>query len=127
MIHLKNLPLPCTVNSMYRAFPMNVKGRVIFKQILSKRARDRRKLFVAAVHEQLGGAPVPMTGSVQITYTVTPRDKRIPDADAHAKHLLDCLQHAGVYLNDQQVVHINVERLQPKFPGSIDVQINEID
>lgn len=125
MIHLR-LPLPCTVNSMYRAFPMNVGGRVIFKQILSKRAREKRKLLVAAIHQQLGGLPVAMTGSVQVTYTVTPRDRRIPDADSHAKHLLDCLQAAGVFLNDRQVVQISTERLEPKFPGHVDVQVWEV-
>jgi crossover junction endodeoxyribonuclease RusA len=126
VIHLKGLPLPCTLNSMYGVMPIPVKGRIIFKKVLTKRARERRKLFMAAIHEQLGGPPVPMTGAVQVTYTITPRDRRTPDVDAYEKSLLDCLQHAGVYLNDSQVVQCSKERLEPKFPGGIDVQINEV-
>lgn len=127
MIHLRALPLPCPVNRLYRAVPMRLKsGHTISKQVLSKQARMRRDLVVAAIWKQLGGRPQPMTGDVQVSYTVTPRDRRTPDCDAHAKQLLDCLAHAGVIANDRQVVHIAVERLPPQHPGHLDVQISEV-
>ncbi|MBA3591752.1 RusA family crossover junction endodeoxyribonuclease [Methylibium sp.] len=126
MIHLSNLPLPCPVNQMYRALPIRVRGRTIARQVLSKRARVRRDLVVAAIWQQLGGRPVAMTGMVQATYTITPRDRRTPDVDAYEKHLLDCMAHAGVYLNDKQVAHVSKERLQPSFPGHVDVQVWQV-
>ena len=128
MIHLRSLPLPCTINAMYGVMPIPVRGRIIYKKVLTKRARQRRDLLVAAIRQQLGGLPEPITGNVQITYTVTPRDRRTPDVDAYEKHLLDCLAHAGVYADDKQVVQISKERLPtPQSPGHIDVQIWEVE
>ena len=127
MIHLNGLPLPCTINSMYRAIPIRLGKRVVLKQVLSKRARERRKLLVATILDRLGGTPVALRGPVQVTYTITPRDRRVADVDAYEKHLLDCLQHAGVIENDRQVVQVSKERLPtPQSPGHIDVQIWEI-
>lgn len=111
---------------MYRAMPIYKNGRMIMIQVLSQQAREKRKLVVAAIHEQLGGAPEPMTGEVQVSYTITPRDRRLPDVDAFEKHLLDCLQHAGVYANDKQVVQASKERLEPQHPGHLDVQIWQV-
>jgi Holliday junction resolvase RusA-like endonuclease len=127
VIHLRDLPLPCPLNALYFPMPIRTKGgRMVNKMINSTRSRERKKLLVAAIQQQLGGAPEPMTGPVQVTYTVTPRDRRTPDVDAYEKHLLDCLQAAGVYANDKQVVQVSKERLEPKHPGSIDVQVWEV-
>lgn len=126
MIHLRLLPLPCPLNALYMPIPIRVGGRVVQKLVNSKRARDRKKLLVAAIQQQLGGKPEPMTKGVQVTYTVTPRDRRTPDVDAYEKHLLDCLQAAGVYANDKQVMQVSKERLEPQFPGHIDVQVWEV-
>lgn len=107
--------------------PIRLKGgRTVHKLVGTKRARLKRAELVEAIHHQLGGPPTPMTGPVQITYTITPRDRRTPDADAYEKHLLDCLGKAGVYLDDKQVTQVSKERLEPKFPGSLDVQVWEI-
>ncbi len=127
MIVLTNLPLPCPINSMYGVMPIRVKGRSIHMKVLTKRARERRRVIVATIWDRLGGRPVAMLGDVQVSYTITPRDRRTPDVDAYEKHLLDCLQHAGVYGNDKQVVMVTKERLPtPVMPGHIDVQIWEV-
>lgn len=128
MIQLRNLPLPCPLNAMYGVMPLYVKQlkRTVHKKVLTKRARMRRELLVAAIHEQTGGRPHPMESGVHVSYTITPRDRRTPDVDAYEKHLLDCLQHAGVFKNDKQVVAVGKERLEPKFPGHIDVEIWEV-
>lgn len=112
---------------MYRALVFRTKkGHVWSKPVLSKRARLRRESLVAAIWQQLGGRPEPITDPVQITYTITPRDKRTPDVDAFEKSLLDCLQHAGVIANDKQVVQVSKERLEAQSPGHLDVQIWEV-
>lgn len=127
MIDLRKLPLPCPINSMHGVMPIRVKGRYVHMKVLSKRARDRRKMIVAAIWEVLGGKPVALTGDVQVSYTITPRDRRTPDVDAYEKHLLDCLQHAGVIANDKQVVQVSKERMPtPQSPGHLDVQVWEV-
>jgi Holliday junction resolvase RusA-like endonuclease len=123
VIHLRALPLPCTINSLYGVMPIHKNGRIISMKILTKRGRERGKLLVASIQQQLGGRPEPMTGPVQVSYTITPRNRKTPDVDAYEKHLLDCLQKAGVYENDRQVVQVSKERLEPKHPGHLDVQI----
>lgn len=128
MIQLR-LSLPCPLNALYMAIPMRGKSGGMFQKIVpSKRACERKKLLVAEITEQIGSATVrePLTGPVQIAYTITPRDRRTPDVDAFSKHLLDCLQAAGVIQDDGQVEHLITERLEPKFPGSVLVEIWEI-
>jgi crossover junction endodeoxyribonuclease RusA len=94
------------------------------RTVLSKRARERRDLIVEQIHQRLGGRPEPMAGSVAVQMTVTPRDKRTPDVDAHIKHLLDCLAHAGIYEDDRQVTAVYVERMPtPQHPGSVTVEV----
>lgn len=132
MLQLR-LSLPCPLNRMYRAVPVfGVKRGVRFikysMQVLSQRARQRRDLLVAEVWKQCGGRPVPMRGRVQVSYTVTPRDKRTPDVDAYEKHLLDTLAHASVYVNDKQVVQVSKERMEtPERPGRVDVTVWELN
>lgn len=117
MIRFDRLPLPCPVNALYRSA-----GR---RTVLSKRARERGDLIVATIHDLLGGAPEPMTGPVLLWYELHPRDKRTPDIDAHCKHLLDCLERAGVYEDDRQVESIQIQRMPPCHPGFLTVEVWE--
>ena len=126
MIHLRALPLPCPLNALHIPIPIRIGKRVVQKLVTSRRAREKAKALIAAIHEQLGGAPEPMTGPVQVSYTIAPRDRLTPDVDAYEKHLLDCLAKAGVYANDKQVVQVSKERLAPQFPGHLDVQVWEV-
>ena len=126
MIRL-TLSLPCPANRLYRAIAFKTKaGGRFSKQILSKVARQKRDLLIAEVWEQLGGRPEPITGPVQVSYTVVPRDKRTPDVDAYEKHLLDCLTKAGVWNDDKQVIQVSKERIEPKHPGFLIVEIWEV-
>ena len=121
------LSLPCPVNRMHFALPMSSGKKRFTKKVLSKEYREKRQHLVHEVWQQTGGKPQPMTGSVAVHYTITPRDRRTADVDAYEKTLLDGLQMAGVYLNDNQVVHVTKERLpNPEHPGHIDVTIEEL-
>lgn len=115
------------------AIPMKGKAKPgkkpgMFQKIVpSPRARERKKLIVAEIHRILGRGFTPMTGDVQIAYTITPRDRRTPDVDAYEKHLLDCLMAAGVYVDDKQVVQVSKERMPTaKHPGGVHVEIWEV-
>lgn len=118
MIKLEDLPLPCTLNRLYRSYGGGSK--------LSKVARERRDLLTATIWDKLGGRPTPMTGAISVQMVVTPRNKRLPDVDAYVKQTLDVLEHAGVIENDKQVVMLNVERLNPQAPGGISLEVYEV-
>lgn len=129
MIRL-SLPLCCPLNSLYRALPFTVKGknggkdRHMARPVLSKRARIKRDELIAAIWKQLGGRPEAILGPISLQVMVYPRDRRTPDADAYAKHLMDILAKAGVYVNDKQVERVSFERApQPEFPGRMVVEI----
>jgi Holliday junction resolvase RusA-like endonuclease len=112
---------------MFYALPMSSGRRRFTKKVLSKEYRHKREQLVYEVWQQTGGRPVPMTGDVQVSYTITPRDRRMADVDAYEKALLDGLQIAGVYVDDKQVVQVSKERMpEPKHPGGITVEIREI-
>jgi crossover junction endodeoxyribonuclease RusA len=62
--------------------------------------------------------------SVHIELTMPSKAKR--DIDNHIKAVLDSLQAAGVFENDEQVDHIRVTRLHVEPPGACDVTITEL-
>lgn len=127
MIHL-SLPLCCPLNSLYRALPFKKNGRTMARPVLSKRARIKRDELIAAIWKQLGGKPDSILGPVALQVMVYPRDKRTPDADAYAKHLMDILAKAGVYVNDKQVERMTFERHPvPEFPGRMTVEVWGLD
>lgn len=117
MIRLR-LPLACPVNRLWRT----VRGR----PVLSKDARVKRDLLVATIHDSLGGRPAAMAGPVAVQMTVVPRQnkgRQVPDVDAYAKHVLDCMTHAGVWLDDLQVETLTIHRLAPEGRGHIDLEV----
>ncbi len=133
MIRLE-LPLCCPLNSLYRALPFTVKGknggksRTLAHQVLSKRARIKRDELIYLICKHLGGRPEAMKGPVALQVMVYPRDRRTPDADAYAKHLMDILAKANVYANDKQVERMTFERHPvPEFPGRMVVEVWELD
>lgn len=122
-ITVKNCPLPCPANRLYRAFV--APGTRYPRQILSADARKRRILVVAHILKKLKHRPM-IDVPLALHYTVHPRDKRLPDVDAYEKHLLDCLQHAGVVTNDKIICQVTKERLEPQMPGWIDFTLSEV-
>jgi Holliday junction resolvase RusA-like endonuclease len=108
---------------LYRAFLG--KGMKYPRSILSTEAREKRAKVCAHIINALKGRPM-LTCPLSLHYTIVPRDKRIPDIDFIEKHLLDCLQHAGVVANDRVICHITKERLAPCSPGWIDLTLTEV-
>jgi len=121
------LSLPCPMNRMFFSLPLRSGAKRFAKKVLTTEYRKKRQQLVDEVWQQTKGKPVAMTGDVQVTYTITPRDKRTADVDAYEKALLDGLQMAGVYLNDKQVVQVSKERMPvAEHPGRIDVTVEEL-
>jgi len=66
-----------------------------------------------------------LTGRLAVEIYVYPPDRRRRDLDNILKNLLDSMQHAGVYKDDQQIDRLLVIRM-PDIGGYVDVVIKEI-
>ena len=126
-IRFSRLPLPCPANDLHGVMRVRKGNRYIPMKVLTKRARIRRDIVVADLLRQMGGKPLRLAGAVTISFSVTPRDRRTPDWDAYTKQLCDCLEHAGVVLNDKQICMGTGERLPVAcHPGWLDLTLTEL-
>lgn len=127
-ISFNRLPLACTLNSLYRAIPIRLaNGKTVTKSVLSSRARTCKQALVSEMLRQLGGRPPRLDRECSVTISVTPRDRRTPDADAYLKQTCDALQAAGVITNDKLIVQIVTERMpSPERPGWMNVTVSEL-
>ncbi len=93
-------------------------------RFLSKRAlafrRDVKHLFWDTKHPGFGPS-----ARLSLKILLIPPDKRKRDMDNLLKGLLDSLEHAGVYDNDNQIDMLFMGRL-PELGGRLELEINEI-
>ncbi|WP_241648918.1 RusA family crossover junction endodeoxyribonuclease [Rosenbergiella collisarenosi] len=94
------LPFPPTVNTYWRFTKTGV--------LISASGRIFRANAIAAVVEQLKRIPKPITGPVQITLKLSPPDKRRRDLDNYLKAIFDSLTHAGIWVDDSQIKHMDI-------------------
>ena len=92
--------LPPTVNTMYRS-----SGSHRYKR---QEVQDWQEDIAAMMAEKWKGRPYHKRAQVSIDFTT--KDKRNWDIDNRIKSLLDCLEIAGVLLNDNQIDGLNVRR-----------------
>ena len=99
------IPLPPSVNAMYRALGRGGKGR----NILSREARAFYEHAVPLVMQQAHGWFV--TGDCEVAVALWFPDRRRCDIDNRSKRCLDCMTKAGVYSDDSQVRRLIIERM----------------
>jgi len=116
---LFELPMPPTLNTYYR----NVKG----KMKLSAAGRQYKIDVLAIVWHGCKGKPEPMMGRLRVEIKLHYPDKRSYDIDNRPKAVLDGLEEAGVYGNDNQVDALIVLRGDPIPGGTCWVDVTEID
>ncbi len=104
---------PLSTNTLYR----NVHGRTV----MSKRGRS----FYADGLQRLGVCQMPITGRVSVCIKLYPPDKRRFDIDNRAKVVLDLLTKAQVWIDDDQVDRLIIERCDIVKPGKFTVEIQE--
>lgn len=56
-------------------------------------------------------------GRLKVTIEIVPANGRRFDIDGRAKALLDALEDAGVYSNDEQIDHLEIRRYPCNIPG----------
>lgn len=99
-LHLK-LPVPLSVNSIYRAW----KGRML----LSKKGREWAKLVIPMIREQANG--MYFTGRIAVEYRYAFKTNAKCDIFNYEKILSDCLTKAGIWNDDSQIDDGRVIRL----------------
>lgn len=112
------LPWALSVNGAYRVVNRSLK--------ISKEGRSYRKVTIAEVHRQLGGAPKPLSGKLHVHATFYPPCRRKRDLDNHWKSLLDALTKAQVWEDDSQIDVLNASRGDVVKNGKVVIEINEL-
>lgn len=118
------LPFPPPVNTYYR-HPH--KGPMAGMHLLSEDARSYRSDVEVAVMAQIK-LPLPrLTNRLEVEIEVSAPDRRHYDIDGRLKALLDSLEHAGVYVDDEQIDRITIERAPPCTTGYAKVKIRALE
>lgn len=68
-----------------------------------------------------------LLGRLWVSMRVCPRDKRVQDIDNRIKSALDAMMHAGLFVDDSQIDHIEVKRGAVTPGGRLEVLIGEIE
>ena len=107
------LPYPPSVNHYW-----GTRGKARFIRFAGYAFRASVRLVVIAA-----GNTAPLTGGLFMSITLYPPDRRRRDIDNTQKAILDALQHAGVYADDNQIDALLVCRGLPMDGGGALVQI----
>ena len=110
-----SLPFPPTVNHMW--------GFAGKRKYLKKEAHEFRRIVQEAAIE----AQAKISGRIAIFVALYAPTKRKYDLDNRIKSLLDALEHAGVFLNDEQIDFIWVVRREPVTGGLCKIVLVEND
>ena len=108
------LPWPPTVNTYYR----NVNG----KTLISEKGRQYRAAVADQVLIQRGAKQ--FAGRLAVAIVAHVPDQRRRDLDNLLKSTLDALTHAGVWLDDQQIDSLSIER--GPIGGMLRVSVQEV-
>ena len=106
--------LPPTTNTMYR----NSGSRRYKRQEVKDWQEEIAELMSEQWKKSIPNFPVgvrcskPYCRRAQVNINFTTKDERKWDIDNRIKSLLDCLEIAGVLLNDNQIDGLNVKRLK---------------
>ena len=120
------VPFPPSSNTYYRSIKVGNSCRVV----MSKKGREYKKT-VAEIIEQMriedsgfkNSIPVAVRLSVSVVLNAPTRRKY--DLDNRTKALLDALEDAGVYLDDEQIDSLSIRRGEIQKGGCAVVVIRE--
>lgn len=114
------LTFPPSINHYWRSFVPRGRTRAI--TIISQTGREYRDAVCDLIHS----APM-LTGRLAVCVELTPPNRMRRDIDNFCKVALDCLTHAGVWKDDEQIDELIVRRLAVEPPGCCDVTIVELE
>ena len=117
MIEL-HLPYPPSVNTYWR----HVGPRVL----ISAKGRAYRTAVQAAVLEQTRRGPLRLSARLSVAILAYPPDRRARDLDNLPKAVLDALTAAGLWLDDEQIDRLLIERREPVREGALTVTVETL-
>lgn len=110
-----SLSWPPSVNTYWRR-----NGSVYF---INKKGIAYRKEVLVTCHE-FRNAFIDQQ-RLKVVIDAYPPDKRRRDLDNHLKSLLDAIEKASVYKDDEQIDELTIKRCKPNS-GKVDISIEEI-
>jgi crossover junction endodeoxyribonuclease RusA len=110
-----SLPLPPSANHYYRC----VGGATL----ISREGRGYRQTVGAALAAM---RVTQLRGRLWVRVTLYPPDCRRRDLDNALKCLLDALAHGGVYADDSQIDHLDIQRGPVTPGGGVHVVVTEV-
>lgn len=119
------LPWPPSVNGYWQnrvVMPRGSRGGFV-QTFLTERAKAYRENVKAAVWERFGVLR-PTRARLLVAFAAFPPDLRVRDLDNTLKAALDALTHAGVWVDDEQIDRIEIERCGVAKPGRLEVTIS---
>lgn len=102
-----SLPFPPSVNHYWGQF-----GK---QRFIGKKGKEFRLAVAEACLEEEVQA---LEGPLSIHITLFPPDKRARDIDNVIKPLLDAMEHAGCFENDNQITELHIMRKEVQKGGS---------
>lgn len=120
------LPWPPSVNGYWRTAPVRGKGgKTAIRTMISKKGRQYRRLVQYEVAAQQARGMGRARLEANIVAHAPDRQRR--DLDNITKSLLDALEHAGVYADDEQIDRLTIERGAVAKPGRVLVTITAME
>ena len=119
------LPWPPSVNRYWRSVLVGKGNKAHMQVLVSKEGRQYKRDVIHA-RPAFCGPPATLTGRLLVHVTLCAPTRRKYDLDNRMKALLDAMQHAGVYADDEQIDTLQITRGRVAKPGSAIVEIREI-
>ena len=112
-----SLPFPPSVNVMYR------RGK--FSTYLSQQGRDYKQKVSEMIAEYKPAIENALQGRLSVFLGMSAPSRRAYDIDNRIKCVLDSLQDAGVFEDDEQIDYLTVLRLPISKGGYCSVVVTE--
>ena len=111
------LPFPPSVNCYWRKCQHGM--------YITARGKQFRQDVGIIVKQQSFVDCMPFAGRLEVRVGFYPPDRRRRDLDNVFKALLDAMEHAGLYNDDEQIDYLSIERHEKVQGGKVTIELTE--